>query len=437
MCPHRMPAAFKAPLACWIALCLYQASLLGQSLLGQSKPPAKPNFATTFEQRKIEYLRTLLPSLEKIQNFIGKGEAPAPGYHPNAGWTYDAELGWVLRDTIRQDEGVDGSRTFYRYEKSGARRRVHFADTTARVHTYGDSFTHCDQVNDGETWQEYLAAHLREPIENFGVGGYSVYQAYKRMKVVEKTHPAEYIVLNIYDDDHYRNLDSWRSIGRHDVREGTLPHVRVNVSKNHIVEVPNLCPTPQHVYKLRDLNWVLQTFGDDPVLHRAVLAATAGPIPAQAVSDLAAGFGVAYSPGGRATVRAEDREQIHTQAALFSTIKILQMVEKYVAQTGKKLFVILSYGPGNMKRHLLGENRFDQVLVDYLKIQEYPFVDLREWHLAEFKSFNLDVDTYIKRYYIGHYNPSGNFFSAWAIKNKIVEWLDPKPKPYRSQAEID
>ena len=69
--------------------------------------------------------------------------------------------------------------------------------------------------------------------------------------------------------------------------------------------------------------------------------------------------------------------------------------------------------------------------------QEYPFVDLREWHLAEFKSFNLDADTYIKRYYIGHYNPSGNFFLACAIKDKIGEWLDPKPKPYRSQAGID
>ena len=75
MCSRRMPAAFKIALAGWIALCLYSASLLGQSLPGQGKPPAKPNFATTFEQRKIDYLRTLLPSIEKIQNFIDKGES--------------------------------------------------------------------------------------------------------------------------------------------------------------------------------------------------------------------------------------------------------------------------------------------------------------------------------------------------------------------------
>ena len=427
MRPRRMTALLKAALVGWVALCLHQAFLLGQG-----KPAAGRSFTETFQQRKTEYLKSLLPSLEQVRNYIGEGEPPAEGYHPNFGVTYDSELGWVLQDTIRHGEGVDRSRTFYHYEKSGARRRAHFADTTARIHTYGDSFTHCDQVNDGETWQEYLAAHLREPVENFGVGGYSVYQAYKRMKVVEKTHPAEYIVLNIFDDDHFRNLDAWRKIGRPTAWEGPLPHLRVNVAKNHVVEVPNPCPTAQDLHKLRDLDWVLQTFGDDPVLHRVVLGTSGNPIPAQAVSDLAASFGVPYSPAGRVTVGTEELDPIHTQAALFSTIKVLRMVEKYTAETGKKLFVILSYRPENLKRHLLGEKRFDQVVVDYLNTREYPFVDLREPHLSEFKSFNLDVDAYIKRYYIGHYGPSGNFFCAWAIKDKIVEWLDPKPKPYRN-----
>ena len=55
-------------------------------------------------------------------------------------------------------------------------------DACARA---GDSFTHCDQVSDGETWQEFLASHIREPVKNFGVGGYSVFQAVKRMERVQ------------------------------------------------------------------------------------------------------------------------------------------------------------------------------------------------------------------------------------------------------------
>ncbi len=410
-----------------ITLC----ALVGVAPL-RGQTASEPGEATSFDQRKTEYLKRLLPSVEKVRNYIGEGESRAEGYHPNAGWTFHPELGWVVEDTIRHD-GINGSRAFYRYEPTGARKRINFADAVARIHTYGDSFTHCDQVNDGETWQEYLATHLGEPIENFGVGGYSVYQAFRRMKLVEETHPAEYVVLNIYDDDHYRNLDSWRNIRLPTAREGPLPHVRVNVEKNEVVEVDNLCPTTQDVHKLRDLDWVVETFGDDPGLLIAVLGEVEGRIPAQAVSEVAAKFGVPYPAGGRAMVDPEELREVHTRAALFSTIKILGMVERYINETGKKLFVILSYSAGGVRPRLLGEDRFDQVLIDYLKTRPYPWVDLREAHRAEFKTFNLDADAYLKRYYIGHYGPAGNFFCAWALKNKLVEWLDPKPKAYRDR----
>jgi len=35
------------------------------------------------------------------------------------------------------------------------------------------------------------------------------------------------------------------------------------------------------------------------------------------------------------------------------------------------------------------------------------------------------------RYFIGHYKPSGNHFFAYAIKDPIVDWLDPKPITYQ------
>ena len=88
---------------------------------------------------------------------------------------------------------------------------INYADQPCRINTYGNSFTQCAQVSDGESWQEILAAHIREPIRNFGVGGYGVYQAYRRAMSVEVTDiAAEYIVLNIWDDDHKRNLDAAR-----------------------------------------------------------------------------------------------------------------------------------------------------------------------------------------------------------------------------------
>jgi hypothetical protein len=42
-----------------------------------------------------------------------------------------------------------------------------------------------------------------------------------------------------------------------------------------------------------------------------------------------------------------------------------------------------------------------------------------------------DIAAYLTRYFIGHYNPSGNFFCAHAVRDKVVEFPDPKPDPYR------
>ena len=38
------------------------------------------------------------------------------------------------------------------------------------------------------------------------------YYAGRQVLEIEAKRPAEYIVLNIYDDDHFRNLDAWRAI---------------------------------------------------------------------------------------------------------------------------------------------------------------------------------------------------------------------------------
>ena len=86
---------------------------------------------------------------------------------------FDPELGYVPSDFVMQD-GMDDSWTTYRYEPAGHRKLINYADRPCRINTFGDSYTHCQQVSDGETWQEILAAHIGEPIRNFGCGGQSV-----------------------------------------------------------------------------------------------------------------------------------------------------------------------------------------------------------------------------------------------------------------------
>ena len=41
------------------------------------------------------------------------------------------------------------------------------------------------------------------------------------------------------------------------------------------------------------------------------------------------------------------------------------------------------------------------------------------------------VEEFLAPYYIGHHTPLGNFVTAWAMKDAVVEWLgDEPPAPY-------
>ena len=108
---------------------------------------------------------------------------------------FDPELGYTIGNALIPD-GMDGSLSITTSQANGARSSMMYNEMPCRINTYGNSFTQCSQTSDGETWQEYLAAHLGEPIHNFGVGGFGVYQAYRRLLRTEQTEDgAEYLIL--------------------------------------------------------------------------------------------------------------------------------------------------------------------------------------------------------------------------------------------------
>lgn len=384
----------------------------------------------TDEARARAHLKSIMPPRQNVENFL-KGRQGPEKLSKNSGWVFDAELGWLLCDSVRP-MSVNKSRGFYRYDSDGARHVVNFADRPCRIHTFGDSFTHCDQVSDGETWQEYLAAHLQEPVRNFGIGGYSVYQAYRRMLRVEKQKPARYLILNIFDDDHFRNLDAWRSIrfGKDSKAGFTLPHLKVNLGKKTCTPVVNLLQKPEDVYKLCDEEWVWKTFKDDPILHKLLAASSKETLSRQLLQPVPVQVGLPAEKLAASEAARKIALQ-HTAEALFATQNVLTWIEQHIQRTGQKFLLILSFSKRAVIERLEGKPRFDQTFIDWLKDKPYPVIDMREKFQAEFKQMKVEPKTYLDRYYIGHLTPAGNFFSAWAIMKELVAWLDPKPLPYR------
>ena len=355
---------------------------------------------------------------------------------------FDPELGYRPKGAAVRF-GVDDTLTFERCGPMGERRMLNFCDQPCRINTYGDSFTECNQVSDGETWQEALAAHFGEPARNVGVGGYGVYQAYRRM-LREESGPAsaEYILLNIFDDDHFRNLHTFRGITRHAYpaefsKEAALMfhanpwvHLRIVPETGEFVETKNPYPTKESLYELSDKQHLYDAFKDDFTVQM-IMARTHGRfLNGELMETLCRTFEVNYDFSTPEEGR-QAAEELHVRCALRSTMYVVDRAREFAATNGKKLLLLLSHGAPSVEKACRGETRFDRELIDYLIENSIPFVDSLQKHVEDYRSFSITPDQYTKRYYIGHYSPVGNMFFAFAIKDALVDWLDPSPPAYR------
>ena len=353
---------------------------------------------------------------------------------------YDSEMGFLL-DNRTERHGWDNSICTYTYDpETGARRLISYPEKACRINTYGDSFVQCEQVNDGETWQEVLAGHLGEPVRNYGTGN-SIYWAYLRMLREEKRTPATYIIFNIYEGDHHRNMISWQRIayGQRGPKSfhPTIPYVRVNPATGEFSEHPNTCPTRESVANLCDFDWVYDKFKDDFYLKIAVARQNqrdgTPERSYEVITKLAAEHGIDAQVDSPQKLH-EITERIISRAGMFATLEAMERVAEYCRQHGKKLLFILSYGSHRVMLKYIEEGvRFDQPIVDLLDEKGWPYVDLLEAHAKDFVQFKISFEDYHARYYVGHYGPAGNFFYAFALKDKLVEMLDPKPIPYQGR----
>ena len=118
---------------------------------------------------------------------------------------------------------------------------------------------------------------------------------------------------------------------------------------------------------------------------------------------------------------------------------IVDKFRPWLEQRGQELMVLLSYDTPTVKTFIEKGERFDQELVRHLESNNFVYVDLLKKAAEEFKAFNLSVDEFLGHYYIasagaqvfGHYNSAGNFWFAHAIREELVDWLDPKPPTYQ------
>jgi hypothetical protein len=122
-----------------------------------------------------------------------------------------------------------------------------------------------------------------------------------------------------------------------------------------------------------------------------------------------------------------------------STEYVLDQLVAWAEKQHKQLIVPLAYSEGKVINHLKGGERFDATFIDYLERKKIAWFDSLQSHQQDYADFRITPEQYIDRLYIkpaaaavfGHYNPLGNAFFAFALKDALVGWLDPKPPAYQ------
>lgn len=104
------------------------------------------------------------------------------------------------------------------------------------VTTFGDSFTHGDEVGNDEAWSHLASERLGCEVANYGVGGFGTDQSLVRFNEIAPTTPV--VILGVYQEMLRRNLSaSWLFYGMQ--RDATIkPFFTLASGKLQQVEMP-------------------------------------------------------------------------------------------------------------------------------------------------------------------------------------------------------
>ncbi len=121
--------------------------------------------------------------------------------------TYSSTLGW----TIKPDQNKEN----YRSNSIGIRSNKEYTfvpqANSIRISTFGNSFTHGDDVQNHETWQEVLhQMHNDLEVLNFGVPGFGLDQAFLRFQHDGAVYQSHVIFIGFMSENIFRHVNIFR-----------------------------------------------------------------------------------------------------------------------------------------------------------------------------------------------------------------------------------
>lgn len=207
-------------------------------------------------------------------------------------------------------------------------------------------------------------------------------------------------------------------------------HVRIDPATGLLIRHRNPYPTPESLYDLCDPEHVYETFRNDFVV-RLLVGFQSGDLPfLEQHEQLASTLDVQLDLAA-AEARVRSGRALYDACAFRASTLLLDEMQRRLRADGKHLLVLLSYAAPAVTAACRNEPRADAAFLDALAGSGIPYVDTLAHHVEDFGAFAVDAAAYADRYFNGHYSPIGSHFFAFAVKDALVSWLDPRPPAYR------
>ncbi|MFC1665472.1 hypothetical protein ACFL17_07575 [Pseudomonadota bacterium] len=150
-------------------------------------------------------------------------------------YAFSPTLGWTVRK--------NGSKGLYQANSSALRSNREYSIKPPRhihrISTFGDSFTHGDDVKNNETWQAVMEnTNPGLEVLNFGVGGFGLDQAYLRYLEDGRQFKSHLVFIGYMSENINRNVNTYRPF--YHPKTGTpLTKPRFIVKDGNLTLLPN------------------------------------------------------------------------------------------------------------------------------------------------------------------------------------------------------
>lgn len=289
---------------------------------------------------------------------------------------------------------------------------------TLRIAAFGDSFTHADDVKNGETWEAVLEAAVpRLEVMNFGVPGYGLDQAYLRYEREGVRTRPQIVLIGFMPENVFRSVNVYRPFYTLDTGI-SLAKPRYVLEGDRLVLIENPLPSLSAYRELLDHpERVLPRLGEHDYFFRTRPKEGRFDILPSVRLFRRATLGV-FNPGLKVVAFDPDAEPLRV------TVAVIDQFVGAAERNGSVPIVVVFPRREDVLRHRRGGTRRYTPLLEHLQRRQHRYIDLLD-------PFGSDArDEPIDNLVLAHYAPGGNRHAARAIQRYLEQhgFLTPRAR---------